>query len=69
MQYDTTQQCKEQTTDMCKHMDESPMCSTKPKKPDLMADTAWFHLHHILEKVQLQEQKSDYCLQGPGSVG
>lgn len=40
MQYDTTQQCKEQTTDMCKHMDESPMCSTKPKKPDLMADTA-----------------------------
>lgn len=29
---------KEQITDMCKHMGESPVCSTKRKKPDLMDD-------------------------------
>lgn len=60
---------KEHTTDTHKYMDESPMCSPKWKKPDLMADTVWFHLYSTLEEVQLQELISDQYLQGPGSIG
>lgn len=44
---------KEQTTDIYTNTWMNLICYTKSKKPDLVADTVWFHLYNMLEKAQL----------------